>query len=658
MLEHEAVVLETSNGSLSGRTALETLTVAPWRALVVAAVLALVLGAALLEGVPGERSSVAPAVRAGGFSHTGFLGLPLAAQGPVSAAMGADSAAYLVSASNGGYAAANSTEHLSLRFDRSGVSLSSGATRVGLSLRAVGFGTSLTALGTVAPRAKANQVVYARAGLNEWYANGPLGLEQGFTITKAPSRHGAGPLTLSMALSGNTHVSLPSGGQTVTFRRTGAPSLRYSGLSATDASGRPLRSWIGLDAGQLLLRVDTRGARYPLRIDPFIEQQARLTGSGEEVNNARAGAKFGISVALSSDGNTALVGANEDNRIGAAWVFTREGSTWTQQGPKISDDEQSFGARFGASVALSSDGNTALIGGPGYHGTVGAAWVFTRNGTTWTQQAKLSAQEVGKAFSGFSVALSSDGNTAMVGGPEGRPGIGAAWVYTREGSTWTQQGPKLTGNKESGKGHFGRSVALSSDGSTALVGGTTDNGAIGAVWVFMREGSTWTQQGPKLTGIGEVGKGHFGASVALSSDGNTALVGAHEDNGVGAVWVFTREGSTWTQQGPKLTGEEEIGAGRFGESVALSSNGKTALVGGPFDDKHSGAAWVFTRKGSTWTQLGPKLTGTEETDKGDFGWTVALSPDGNTALVGDRVTDAHSAKNQPGAAWVFTHGAP
>ena len=114
-------------------------------------------------------------------------------------------------------------------------------------------------------------------------------------------------------------------------------------------------------------------------------------------------------------------------------------------------------------------------------------------------------------------------------------------------------------------------MALSGDGNLALIGGPGDSSNVGAVWVFTRSNGVWTDQGPKLTGAGETGAGQFGASVSLSGDGSTALIGGPADNGGrGAAWVFTRSGSTWTQQGSKLTGSDESGAGRFGASVALS----------------------------------------------------------------------------------------
>ncbi len=199
----------------------------------------------------------------------------------------------------------------------------------------------------------------------------------------------------------------------------------------------------------------------------------------------------------------------------------------------------------------------------------------------------------------------------LPGGGHASPGYGVnsavASVGTETNSidSLIQQGDKLTGGGEAGAGNFGFSVALSADGSTALVGGPRDNGDVGAVWVFTRTGSTWAQQGDKLTGGGAAGRGWFGVSVALSSDGNTALVGGYNDNGeVGAAWVFTRSGSTWAQQGDKLTGGGEVGAGSFGSSVALAGDGGTALVGGPRDNNGVGAAWVFTRSGSTWAQQG------------------------------------------------------
>src|SRR5712691_9773394 len=144
---------------------------------------------------------------------------------------------------------------------------------------------------------------------------------------------------------------------------------------------------------------------------------------------------------------------------------------------------------------------------------------------------------------------------------------------------FTQPGPKLVGTGAVGSADQGWSVSLSADGTTALVGGPEDNGYVGAAWVWTRNGGVWTQQGLKLVGTGAVGSAEQGSSVSLSADGNTALVGGYSDNGqAGAAWVWTRSGGVWTQQGPKLVGSGAVGGASQGSSVSLSADGSTALV--------------------------------------------------------------------------------
>jgi hypothetical protein len=266
-------------------------------------------------------------------------------------------------------------------------------------------------------------------------------------------------------------------------------------------------------------------------------------------------------VAISGDGNTALIGGPTDNNaVGAVWVFVRNGGSWTQQGSKIVPaDAFSYGtgSDVGWSVALSSDGNTAIFGAP-MDTSYGAIWVYTRTNGVWSPQGGNPTG--GKQFvtgattppaEGYSVALSADGNTAIVGGPNDNqsgssPGTGASWILTRSGGVWTQQ-TKLVGTFGSGQPSQGRSVSISSDGSIAVVGGPTDSTNIGAAWAFQRVNGSWNQLGNKLVGSGNVpyslGLGQ-GTSVAVSGDGNTALVGAPGDNNTtGAVFPFTR-GST------------------------------------------------------------------------------------------------------------------
>ena len=171
------------------------------------------------------------------------------------------------------------------------------------------------------------------------------------------------------------------------------------------------------------------------------------------------------------------------------------------------------------------------------------------------------------------------------------------WALTRAGAVWTDQSGKLTGGaEEAGAGLLGTSVSLSSDGATALAGARADANNAGAGWVFARSGSTWAQQGPKLTAAGELGEGQLGSSTALSASGNTALLGAPHDNAlVGAAWAFSRSGASWTQQQVLRAGDSasEGVQTAFATDVALAGDGASALIGSKRPDHRLGTAWSF-----------------------------------------------------------------
>jgi uncharacterized protein (TIGR03437 family) len=185
-----------------------------------------------------------------------------------------------------------------------------------------------------------------------------------------------------------------------------------------------------------------------------------------------------------------------------------------------------------------------------------------------------------------------------VGGRDDHGYAGAVWVYTLSGGVWSQQGVKLvgTGADEGVEAEQGSSVALSSDGNTAIVGGDGDS-LVGEAVVYTRSGGVWTQQGGPLVGAGMGVFPGCNSSVALSADGNTAIVGGPND-GVGAAWVYTRLGGVWNQQGGPLVGTGAVGeADGEGYSVALSADGNTAIIGGPLGNNDTGAAWVFVVPG-------------------------------------------------------------
>jgi len=384
-------------------------------------------------------------------------------------------------------------------------------------------------------------------------------------------------------------------------------------------------------------------------------------------SDAQAGDFFGYSVSLSSDGNTAIVGAyGEDTGgsiAGAAYVFVRSGGVWSEQ-QKLTASDAEADDNFGNSVSLSSDGNTAIVGAHYKDAggiNAGAAYVFVRSGGVWSQQQKLTAGDPEEYdYFGISVSVSSDGNTAIVGAyheDAGGNSAGAAYVFVRSGGVWSEQ-QKLTAGDAQEEDLFGYSVSLSSDGNTAIVGAHYEDAGgsdAGAAYVFVRSGSVWSQQ-QKLTAGDAEANDNFGYSVSLSGDGNTAIVGAiYGDaavNETGAAYIFVRSGVVWSQQ-QKLIASDAQANDNFGNSVSLSSDGNTAIVGALYEDTGgdgAGAAYVFISNEGIWSQQ-QKLTASDAQAYDVFGNSVSVSSDGSTAIVGAYGEDAGGS--DAGAAYIF-----
>ncbi len=600
---------------------------------------------------------------------------PVQAQSAVSTAVAADVPLFAAARTAAGYR--SSGGGVTARFGAGGVTLDSHAGSMSFSSLAVGRGARLVPLGPGSVFAHANRVIYDRGAVAEWYAAGPLGIEQGFTVARRPGDVGR-RLTLSLGVGGALRPE-QVGNRVLFVAPSGAVALRYGGLAATDARGRVLPVGLGLRGGKLLLTVADANAVYPVRIDPFVQQGGPVTPNDE----AGPYGAYGHAVSLSSDGNTMLVGGDEDGNTspasthtvspdyGAAWVFTRTNGVWHQQGPKLVGNPGSSGAQgFGSGVSLSADGNTALIGAnegdaatfpPGKIG-LGAAYVFTRAGGVWTRQTMIQPVNPTDSYGfgidnggfGSVVALSADGTTALVAGDDGS-GDGQFWVFKRSGASWSSFDQQGAGPYQpSGEGAHGvEAVALSSDGSTALIGsfGVPAGGGFGSAWVFTRSGSSWSQQGSPLAPSNGSGSEFFGDSVALSGDGNTALVGAPLDGGSassvgvvpgpGAAFAFTRSGSTWAQQ-TKLTSTGSVDLGAF---VGLTSDGNTAVVAGGIGSAGVGGAYEWTRSGAVWTSQGASaLPGATDVS------SSALTADGKTIVVG-----SETAGDGIGTALVFTH---
>ncbi|MBC8099832.1 MAG: FG-GAP repeat protein, partial [Armatimonadetes bacterium] len=212
------------------------------------------------------------------------------------------------------------------------------------------------------------------------------------------------------------------------------------------------------------------------------------------------------------------------------------------------------------------------------------------------------------------------------------------YIFRRSGSNWTEQA-KLTATNGANGDYFGVSVAMSADGGTALIGAMGDNENQGGAYIFALNNGSWTQQA-KLKAADGIVYDEFGAAVALSADASIALVGATGHVGVsdtsGMAYLYTRSGTSWTQQ-QKLTAHDGMKYDFFGESVALSADGRTVLVGANGDmilaNANQGSAHIFIRSGATWIFYA-KLTADDGTEYGNFGAGVALSGAGSSALIG------------------------
>jgi FG-GAP repeat/Abnormal spindle-like microcephaly-assoc'd, ASPM-SPD-2-Hydin len=585
-------------------------------------------------------------------SPTGLSSLPADAQGPISAALGKDDTNYWVHPSAKGFGGENPKQALQAEFTRQGAEVSSLNLRWGLETRAYGYGDALHPLKGVAPRAKANRVEYGRGGVTEWYENGPLGLEQGFTLAYAPGKANGQALTVELGLRGDLVTVLTPGGKTLELRgKDGRAALRYTGLQARDARGRELRSWLEVRGERLLVRVEDGGARYPIIVDPWI-QQAELTAS-----DGAPGDSFGYSVAES--GGTVVVGADTHQvgsnfGQGAAYVFVHSGTTWSQQAELTASDGE-FEDYFGSSVAVS--GSRVVVGAPWHHPigsnlAPGAVYVFVQNGTTWSQQAELTASDGGEEdHFGWSVAVS--GTTVVVSSPFANQNQGLVYVFVHSGTTWSQQA-ELTASDGGVDDEFGESVAL--DGSTVVVGAHShkvgSNTEPGPAYVFVHSGTTWSQQA-ELTASDGGAEDQFGESVAV--DGSTVVVGAPwhtvgSNQYQGAAYVFVHSGTTWSQQA-ELTASDGEYEDYFGSSVAVSSS--RVVVGAPWhtvgSNQYQGAAYVFVQNGTTWSQQA-ELTASDGEFEDYFGSSVAVS--GATAVVGVQ-TQTFAESQLQGVAYLF-----
>jgi hypothetical protein len=356
----------------------------------------------------------------------------------------------------------------------------------------------------------------------------------------------------------------------------------------------------------------------------WIQQGPKLYGTGAE-GPVRAGS----SVTISGDGNTAVLTSPELNGSnGGFHVFKWSGSSWQYQSTIMGNTY----ARMGYHVTLSANGKTLAVSSEVIYGVnqhKDSVWVYIYNGAQWTRQFGA-----GTGGAQIRVALSADGNTMLCG----------TKVWVRSNTLWALQATLAPNDATFGSAFADNAgVALSADGNTAFVGDTRDNSNLGACWVFVRLGTTWTQEGNKLVGNGFVGSGPVrqGWNVSISGDGTTATAVSQDPSFARGVAVFRKQGNIWLQEAELQDSDSD----RIGWGASLSYDGNNLVCG----SDNSRKSWVFQRSGGNWLQLGSALQASPIGNSSYFfGRSNSIDSSGTKLLVGD-----FGAFGWKGAAWYF-----
>lgn len=628
-----------------------------------------------------------------------------------------------------GFEATNPGQQWRTQFDGRGFTAQpkEGGWQWGLELKSYGFAGEERAMSdTPAAQAGGQRLTYQwDAMVQEWFVNDQRGLEHGFTVKQRPASTSTSELAFTLGVRGNLKPVITSDALGVQFQNdAGATVLTYAGLKVWDADGKVLRSRFEPASEGVRLLLDEREARYPITIDP-IAQHAYAKAGNPDIND-----NFGATIAIS--GETVVVGAYHedgsgtgvnpaDNDLsadsGAAYVFVRNSGVWVQQA-YLKASNTGSGDLFGCAVAI--DGDTIVVGayledgsGTGVNpasnelsSSSGAAYVFVRNGTVWSQQAYLKASNTGISdWFGVSVAVSGD---AVVVGATGEAGsgagvnpasdelannAGAVYVFLRSGTVWYQHS-YLKSSNPGANDSFGSSVSVSGDsiavsaryedGSGTGVNPPVDELApgAGAVYVFVRSSGVWAQQA--YLKAFNAGAGDDLNAVFISGD--TLVAGAIREDGdgqgvnppsnnnapdAGAAYVFVRQAGVWSQQAYLKAHNSQV-SDLFGESVGIS--GDVIAVGAGYEDgggtginppsdessPSAGAVYVYIRHVSAWSQQAYLKASNAHADD-QFGGSVAVS--GDTVVVGAMLEKGIAAGVNPspvlgvssvGAAYFFS----
>ena len=547
-----------------------------------------------------------------------------------------------------------------------GVAITIAGRTTSLSLASMGRADNALSASEGAPSIIGSEARIERGhGVTEWFRALPSGLEQGFTVATRASGRGQLELTLQIDGDLSARQGVAREGETaVELVERGVVVARYDHLFALDADARPLSARMHVRGGRIVLVIDDRSARYPVVVDPLVVvEEGLLVPAGLAASD-----NLGVSVSISDDGTRAIVGAPETAsgtylNVGTAFIFVRRGINWTLETTlrRPGGGPLDF---FGSAVAISGDGTVAIASAPGASEAscdceVGGVWAYTRSGTTWSAGVRMvpSGGLTSSERLGSSLAITRDGSRAVVGALQFSSQRGEVYVF-RRGPTWTQEA-RIAGTNNTDL--LGAGVAISADGTRALAGmpgwdapGSNSGGAR----VLVRSGTTWAVESTIVPSIA-TSSSDAGYALALSEDGSRALVSAWQSDvgatNAGGVSVFSRAGTAWSEEAVLLAEMPRAGAG-LGASASLSADGRRALVGERTRSGAAvaGAARVFVRDGTTWSEAAVfEPTGAASGDA--FGAAIAISGDGRRGVVGAPNDDAPLTDS--GAARAFALGA-
>lgn len=578
--------------------------------------------------------------------QTALSRLPVEAQAAVSAAIGRSIPAYVVRVSADGLHAENVRQDLIADFGPDGVAVRSGQAQFHMQPRGYGYEQTLKIFEPVVPQAFANRVEYRRGQFTEWYVNGPMGLEQGFTIQQTTGDAHGQPLTVALSLAGNLTATVDASRTALTL--SGKAELKYGGLTATDARGEELPAWLELQDDRLLLRVDDAKAIYPVTIDPWV-QLAKLTASDGQPYD-------GLGLAVAIDGDALVVGVSNSNR-NEAYVFVKPSGGWgnmTQTAILTPSDSQSDAA-FGVSVSISGD--TIAVAAPDakdrYRPSSGAVYVFVKPAGGWKNMGQTAKLNVFKTRVLSPVAI-SNGTIAVAGG-DAVTGDAVVYLFVKPKTGWQNKAkPTATLLPDSFAVYFGNSLAI---GANTVAVGAPGSFSQGAVYLFVKPDGGWPKSmNPTARLVGSDGlSDSIGLSVA--TNGNYVFAGAPGANQYrGGVYVYVKPSDGWSNmtENAVLSAADTV---NLGDSVSVSGN--TVVAGSPLAtvgaNPLQGAAFVFVKPAAGWkttSRANAKLVADDGAANDEFATSVAIS--GNTVVLG-APNAAIGSNLYQGAAYVFGH---